>query len=248
MSIRIQSHRTAKVVGIGDDLFSYLEKIPLAEKSILAISSKVISVCEGRVIKKTAGSDIVVKREAEKYIERSKVPGGHVLLTLKRNILTASAGVDEFDGYFVLWPRDPARSAEKICRRLKKERKLQKFGVIITDSHTVPLRRGTLGFGLSYFGFAPLRSYRGRMSLFGRKMKMTQANVVDALAAAAVLAMGEGGERTPFAVISGKLDVQFLAGKYLSQNRYGRFEVPTAEDLYQPLLSGAKWRRGESRE
>jgi F420-0:gamma-glutamyl ligase len=246
VTIKITAYQTRNIVGIGDDLFAYLKKIPLVEKSILAVSSKVVSLCEGRVIKKISHSDNIIKREADQFIERSVVPGKYALLTLKHHILTASAGVDEFDGSFVLWPKNPSRSAKNIFYRLKRFHKLKNFGVIITDSHTVPLRRGSLGFGLAYFGFAPLRSYRGRKNLLGREMKMTQANVVDALASAAVLAMGEGGERTPFCVISGNLDIQFLSGPYRPKNRYGRFEVPIEEDIYQPMLSKAPWQSQKS--
>lgn len=245
VAIRIQAYKTRKVVGIRDDLFSYLDKIPAVENSVLAVSSKVVSLCEGRSVKKIGTADELIKREAERFIDRKHVPAGHALLTLKNSALTASAGVDEFNGHYLLWPRSPQNSAKKIHEYIKKKNKLKNFGVIITDSHTAPLRRGIVGFGLGYWGFAPLRSYRGRRSLSGRAMKMTQANLVDGLAAAAVLVMGEGGEQTPFVLISGDLDIRFITGSYRPKGRYASFEVPFKDDIYRPLLETGIWRRSK---
>lgn len=244
MAIRIQAFKTRKVVERGDDLFSYLKQIPVKERSVLAVSSKIVSLWEGSVVKKNGALDSLVKKEAEQYIDRRHIPGQHALLTIKNHTLTASAGVDEFNGYYLLWPKSPETSAKRIWEFLRKKNKLKEFGVIITDSHTAPLRRGIVGFGLAYWGISPLRRYAGRTSVLGRTMKATQANVLDGMAAAAVLAMGEGGERTPFAVLSGELDVQFVEGEYQPKGKFQRFQVPVAEDLYQPLLSGQKWKKG----
>ena len=69
-------------------------------------------------------------------------PGGHVMLTMKNNILIPTAGIDESNGkgYYILWPKDPYQSAKKIYNFIKQEFKLNNFGIIISDSHCVPLR------------------------------------------------------------------------------------------------------------
>ena len=41
----------------------------------------------------------------------------------------------------------------------------------------------------------------GKKDLFGRKNRFTQSNIADALAASAVVVMGEGNEQTPVAII-----------------------------------------------
>ena len=78
MSISLRVFKTRKVVGIRDDLFSYLNKIPAIENSVLAVSSKIVSLCEGREVKKTGTADQLIKREAERYIDRKYVPKGQI--------------------------------------------------------------------------------------------------------------------------------------------------------------------------
>ncbi|HET8575183.1 MAG TPA: coenzyme F420-0:L-glutamate ligase [Candidatus Paceibacterota bacterium] len=81
------------------------------------------------------------------------------------------------------------------------------MGILITDSRSIPLREGTIGRALGFSGFEPLKSYVGKKDLFGRKTRVTKSNLADALAAAAVMEMGEGDEQTPLAVIKDALVV-----------------------------------------
>jgi F420-0:gamma-glutamyl ligase len=72
----------------------------------------------------------------------------------------------------------------------------------MTDSRTTPLRPGVTGVTLAHSGFHALQTDVGRVDGCGRRLWITQGNMVDAFAAAAVLVMGEGSEQTPLAVIS----------------------------------------------
>lgn len=244
MSMRVRIVKVDKVIIPYDRyevIFASLKN--LHNTDILAISSKVVSLSEAQVASKAKISrDDLIISQAERYIPRDKIPGRQGILTVKNHALTIAAGVDEFDGSYVLWSEDPQASARRIWKFLKKKFRLKKLGVIITDSHTVPLRRGLVGFALGYYGFAPLRTYAGRKNLFGRKMKITQANLADGLASAAVVVMGEGGERTPLAVISGVEGIRFINKAYQTGNPLERFEVPLKEDLFYPLLSGTMWK------
>ena len=65
----------------------------------------------------------------------------------------------------------------------------------------MPLRAGVTGVALGYAGFRGVRDYRGKKDLFGKKSRFTKSNIADALAAAAVLLMGEGDEQTPLVII-----------------------------------------------
>ena len=58
-----------------------------------------------------------------------------------------------------------------------------------------------MGRSIGYAGFEPLKSYVGKKDLFGRKSRFTQSNIADALAASAVVVMGEGNEQTPVAIL-----------------------------------------------
>jgi F420-0:gamma-glutamyl ligase len=108
------------------------------------------------------------------------------------------------------------------------------------------LRRGVLGISLAHYGFSPLKDYRGTPDIFGRKLQMTQTNIVDGLAAAAVMLMGEGSECTPLAVIEDIPWIKFVPRPIKSRKPFSSLEIKTKEDLYYPLISAVPWKRGGS--
>lgn len=72
---------------------------------------------------------------------------------------------------------------------------------------------------------------------------MTQANVRDALGAAAVLVMGEGNEQTPLAIIE---DLPFVTfqDRDPTEEELVALWISIADDLYAPLLMRAPWQAG----
>ncbi|MDB5265104.1 MAG: hypothetical protein JWN64_675, partial [Parcubacteria group bacterium] len=106
----------------------------------------------------------------------------------------------------------------------------KKLGVIITDSGLTPLRAGITGIALGYAGMKGLKDYRKEKDLFGRPFRFETVSVVDSLAAAAVLTMGEGNESIPLAVVS-DAPVEFTD----RMNRKERL-IPIKEDIYLPFL------------
>lgn len=237
----VRAIKTRKFLPPKDDLRDLLSSIKsLEENCVVAVSSKVVAIAEGRCIPIGGISkDALAIQEADKYIPREMSPGGWVLHTVKNNMLIASSGVDESNGagFYILWPKDPQKAAKKIWQFLSKKFKVKNLGVVITDSRLVPLRRGVVGLALGYFGFVPLRDYRGKKDLFGREFKMETSNLPDSLATAAVLEMGEGAEQTPLAIISDIPYVKF--GK-----TFQSIKIAEKEDMFYPLLSAVKWKRG----
>ena len=259
----INTIKTRQFIPPKDDLFALLKKVLargqtphiagsdpaiLKERSVIVVTSKIVSIWQGRCIKKSEvkDKDALIHEEAELYIDRVKVPGGHVVLTMRDNILIPSAGIDESNakGYYILWPQKPFAAAKKIYNFIKKEFGVKNFGVIISDSHTTPLRWGTMGIALSYWGFWPLRDYRGTKDIFGRKLHFTQTNIADALAAAAVLSMGEGKEQTPIAIIEDIYSIKF--GKFDFEKK-NPLEINRDEDIYGPLLNAMEWEKGQNK-
>lgn len=186
--------------------------------------------------------DELIKKEADFYLDRDKVPKGHVILTIKNNILIPTAGIDESNGngYFILWPKSPFSTAKQIYNFIKKNYRLNNFGIIISDSHCTPSRWGTLGVSIAYYGFYPLKDYRGTKDIFKRKMKISQSNVADALAAAAVFVMGEGSEQTPIAIIQ---DIDSVEFKEFDPTDSDPLEINKDDDIYAPLLKAVKWEK-----
>ena len=84
----------------------------ISENSIIAISSKVISLCEGNIVEKAGiNKDELIEREADFFLPKSKSKY-NVYLTIKNNLLIPSSGVDESNtnGYYLKLPKDSQNS------------------------------------------------------------------------------------------------------------------------------------------
>lgn len=248
--MKITPIRTHKITRKDTNILSILDQYlsDLSEKTVVVVTSKIVSICEGRIVKMgTIDKDELIKQEAQYYLPRSSSKY-NVSLTINRNILAASAGVDESNGngYYVLWPADPQRSANDIRGYLKRRFSLKEVGVIITDSKTTPLRWGVTGIALAYSGISPLKNYIGTKDIFGKIMEYTKTSVIDSLASAATVVAGEGKEQTPLAIIE---DIPFI--KFQSRNptqkELNSLSISIKDDLYYPLLKNVKWRKGLQR-
>lgn len=247
--MQVKAYKTRKVIPPKDDLWEILSTIPpLRENTVVAIASKIISIGQGRctLIKNLKEKDELVKKEAQKYLPRDLVPNRWVMHTITSNILMPSAGIDESNGagYFILWPKNPAKTAKKIWKFFRERDRIKNLGVVITDSHSIPLRRGLIGISLAHFGFEPLRDYREKKDLFGRKLHFSMTNLADSLAASAVMVMGEGDEQTPIVMIDGILDIQFVSRKIVSKKPDSTFVISEENDLYRPFLKAVPWKKG----
>ena len=214
------------VIGPGQDLFTVLTAAlegPLQERDIVCVTSKVVAMEQGRVVtladvrRSPAAEQLpplrpavdpavqvalaaLVLQEADAVFATD----GPVYLTLKHNIFIANAGIDLSNapaGCAILWPEQPWQWAKAFRGKLQVEYRLQELGVIVTDSHVTPLRKGVTGLALAYAGFEGVQNEQGKPDLFGRPLEFTAKAVADDLASVAVLMMGEAGESTPFALI-----------------------------------------------
>jgi dihydrofolate synthase / folylpolyglutamate synthase len=244
--------KTRPLVPPKDDLFAVLnESIQvLPEKSVVAVTSKVVAIHQGRCVayESKEQRDELAKTEAEWWLSRKIAPGRHVMYTIINGALVASAGIDasNADDYYVLLPQNAEAFAQELQGWFKQRFGISEVGVVITDSHMVPMRRGVLGYAVAYFGFNPLRDYRGQKDIFGRELKVTLSNIPDALAAGAVLSMGEGSEQQPVVVITEAKGIEFS-----DEVEVNRGVVPMRlakeEDLFAPMINAVPWRRGGDR-
>lgn len=233
--------RGDKIENILDRYISNIE-----ENSIVVVTSKIISTCEGRVVPiNSANKDDLVKKEAEFYLPRTESKYDF-MITIKNSMIVASAGIDESNGNgcYVLWPRDPQRSANLIREHLSKKFKIKNLGVIITDSKLSPLRWGVTGYTLAHSGFKVLKNYIGKTDIFGRKLKAEKLNVADSLASASIAVMGEGDEQTPISIIEQTPFVEFQQ-RNPTKKELNALRIDIKDDIYAPILESVNWLKGK---
>lgn len=238
------------LIKAGDDLRQVIAaSLPtLPERSILVISSKVISTSENRFVPKVTGEReekyALVRQEADYYTEphASKYD---LMLTIKNNWMFMFAGIDESnaDGSYLLWPKDPQSSAAELWHWLREYYGVKEVGVTVSDSTSMPLNWGVMGHAIAYAGFAPLKSYIGKPDLFGRLMKMEQVNIMQSVTAAAVLEMGEGAESTPLGLVTNVKDIVFLDHSPTAEE-LAALRIDIEDDAYAPIMTKADWKKG----
>ncbi len=241
----IKAIKTEKILPNDLSLVQILDKyiMEFHENEILCVTSKIVAICEGRIIPVgEVDKDELIKKEADYYLPREENKY-NLFLTIKNNLLAVSAGIDESNanGYYVLWPEDSQKTANLVREYLVKRFNLKNVGVIITDSKTTPLRWGVTGAAIAHSGFLATNDLIGTPDIFGRNLKMTKVGVMDGLSASAVLVGGEGNEQTPLVCIQ---DVPFV--KFQDRNptdeELNDLSIDIDDDVYAPIIKSAKWR------
>ena len=235
----------------GSDLAAELGRQPAAALPTAAwwwSPPRCVSIAEGRLTGRAgdrAALHDLVRREAEWYLE-PHASRYDIMLTIKRNWMFVNAGIDLSNaaGRLAPWPSDPQRSTNELWRRLREHAAGgRRLGVILADSGGIPLNWGVVGRGIAHCGFQALRDYTGTPDLHGRKFTMEKTNLVQSIAAAAVLEMGEGAERTPVAVVEqvGRLRFQ---DREPTTAELSALRISLEDDAYAPILRAAPWQRG----
>lgn len=218
-----------------DDLFSLLaESVSgMQDGDILLVTSKIVSIHQGRCVPiGEVSKRELVEQEADYLLE------GHSRyqmspLAIKHHALFYAAGIDESnaDGHSILLPDKPFDEAERIWQYLTGVHKLKNVGVIITDSHSQPMRSGAIGVSIGWWGFHPIESHKGKQDLFGRSIVYASTNIVDCIAAGSGAVSGETDECTPLIIVRGVPKLEFTK----NDTRHEVFRAPK-EDIFYPLL------------
>lgn len=240
--MKIQNIKTRHFKPPRDDIKDLLATIAphIREGSVVAISSKVLSICEGSCVDiDSVNLKDLISNESNRIISFAKK---RPTLTRKNDMLVEYGGVDnsKSSGYYILLPRKPYKSAFIIWKKLRRMRGIKQLGVIITDSHSAPFRKGSVGMAVAGYGFNPVNYfYPGVTS--NLRAKKTQsitkmADALDSLAAAATMEMGEGSDHTPVAVIDGVHHLAFFKKRYRPSVVRRFMYVRPENDVYQKLL------------
>ncbi len=196
----------------------------IGPEDIVVVAQKIVSKAEGRLVQLgnvepgDAARELAAKtgREpemAQLILDESSAilratPAAIIARQTTGHVL-ANAGIDASNvaggegGMVLLWPLDPDASARAIRAELGELCGIRP-AVVIADSLGRAWRIGTVGAAIGCAGLTVLDDRRGKgQDLFGRTLQATVIAVADAVAAAAVLAMGEGAEGTPAALVRG---------------------------------------------
>ena len=177
----------------------------LADGDVLAVTHKIVSKAEGRVVDlPDDGPDShrhLIEDEAAAVIRRRDQL---VIAETRHGFVCANAGVDRSNAgtsRAILLPIDPDRSANRIRLRL-----IDRFGVdvavIVTDTFGRAWRRGLTDVAIGVAGMAAIDDLRGQLDDFGKPLEVTEVATADEIAAAADLVIGKNS-RNPVAVVRG---------------------------------------------
>jgi coenzyme F420-0:L-glutamate ligase/coenzyme F420-1:gamma-L-glutamate ligase len=193
----------------------------IEDGDVIVIAQKIVSKAESRVVElervvpsaraeglaEITGKDPrfieLVLKETKRVI---KVSREVLLVEDKRGLICINAGIDKSNvegrTSFALLPKDSSASAEKY-RSAIKEFAGRSVAVVVCDTYSRPFRRGQVNYAIGVAGLKLFRDYRGKRDLFGQVLKVKNVAVVDEIAAAAELLMGQAREATPVVILRG---------------------------------------------
>ena len=204
----------------GDDLpLIICENVELRDRDIVIIASTIAAKAEGETFRLediTAGEkalEIAARngkdaRFIQAVLSRSReilVETPFMLVTTLAGHTCVNAGVDESNvenGFLLYSPEDPDSSASSIGKELEKISG-KKLSVIITDTNGRAFKIGQTGVAIGIYKIKPIKCWIGEKDLFRKTLEVTEEAIVDELAGAANLLMGEGAGGIPVVVIRG---------------------------------------------
>lgn len=196
----------------------------LHDGDVLVVAQKIVSKAEGRLLRladvvpgaearriasETAREPAVVQAILDESSAILRATPVAIIARHRTGHVLANAGIDASnveggdDGTVLLWPVDPDASARAIRAEIDRLAGVCP-AVAIADSMGRAWRIGTVGAAIGCAGLTVIDDQRGvRQDLFGRTLQATVIGVADSLCGVAGLAMGEGAEGTPAAIIRG---------------------------------------------
>jgi coenzyme F420-0:L-glutamate ligase/coenzyme F420-1:gamma-L-glutamate ligase len=193
-----------------------------ADGDVLVLAQKVVSKAEGRLVDLVG---VIPSAEAERLaaiVDKDprlvavilsesravlRAALGVLVVETHHGFVCANAGVDRSNvgpegDVVVLLPADPDASAARLLAALDATTGVR-GAVIINDSHGRAWREGTVGVAIGAAGIQALADLRGQPDLFGRPLEVTRVGLVDELAAAASLVMGQAADGIPAVLVRG---------------------------------------------
>ncbi|MEM3622992.1 MAG: coenzyme F420-0:L-glutamate ligase [Candidatus Bathyarchaeia archaeon] len=224
--------------------------LKIEDGDIIVAAQKIFSKTEGRIVRlkevvpsKKAKEIAKITGKGPKFVElvlketKKIVKASREVLLVedKRGLICINAGIDksnvEGTENFALLPENPDKSAQK-CRREIERLTGKTVAVIICDTYSRPFKRGQVNFAIGLAGIKPFKDYRGKRDLFGQILKVKNVAVVDEIAAAAELLMGQAKEARPVVIFKGLKDfIEFSENCSIRE-----LQISSEEDLFKGAL------------
>jgi len=210
----------------GDDLASLIHRsaveqgIPISDGDILVITQRVVSKAEGRLVnledvatssfadkiaadlKKDPRIVELILGEAKSIVRMGQ---GHLITETRHGWVCANSGVDISNtplGTATLLPVDPDRSARKIRDGIETLTG-KRVAVVISDTFGRPFREGQVNMAIGAAGISAIKDRRGEKDLYGYTIRVKQTAIIDEIASAAELVIGQVREGVPVAIVRG---------------------------------------------
>jgi len=226
-SVQIIAVEGIPLVKPGDDIAEQIrdaaarQGTPIQNGDILIITQSIVSKSEGTIIKLDSVTPSEFSKSIAEELNRdprlveiilrqakgiARMGNGHLITETKHGWICANSGVDvsnmDNGEAVTVFPADIDESANRIRRRIY-ELSEKRVAVIVSDTMGRPFREGQINLCIGCAGIKPIFDRRGEKDLFGYVLRVKQIAVVDELASAAELVIGQADEGIPVAIIRG---------------------------------------------
>jgi coenzyme F420-0:L-glutamate ligase/coenzyme F420-1:gamma-L-glutamate ligase len=253
--ISIAGLESFPLVKVGDNLAKMIvettkkENVPINSGDVIVVAQKVVSKAEGRVtqlrsIKPSERAEKVAKitlrdprlvelalKETKEIVKASQET---LIVENKRGLVCINSGIDKSnvpgEDSYALLPEDSDQSAGRIRSQIMKLTG-KKVAVIICDTYSRPFRKGQVEFAIGISGVNPFKDYRGQKDLFDYVLRVKNVAIVDEIACAAELVMGQGDEGVPVAIVKNVRRAE-LDGSFSAED----LNISKEEDLFKGTL------------
>jgi coenzyme F420-0:L-glutamate ligase/coenzyme F420-1:gamma-L-glutamate ligase len=221
LSLILQAVENIPLIQKGDDIADIIFKNApdIADKDIIVIASTIVSKSLGLTFRE---EDVVPSADAKRIAALNGKDPRFVQAVLDESIevitetpfmlvrnknghVCINAGIDSSNvggGLLLKLPEKPDEHAAFIGKAIK-QKTGKKISVIITDTNGRSFKSGQTNVAIGLYNIKAIRQWIGEEDLYGRILEISEEAVVDEIAGAANLVMGEGGGGVPAVIIRG---------------------------------------------
>ncbi|MDY0267152.1 MAG: coenzyme F420-0:L-glutamate ligase [Methanimicrococcus sp.] len=220
MSLILKAVENIPLIQKGDDLAEMIcQNSEISDKDIVVIASTIVSKSLGLTFRE---EDVVPSDEAKRIAAlNGKEPRfvqaildeslevltetPFMLVRNKNGHVCINAGIDGSNvgnGLLLKLPETPDKYAAEIGKAVE-EKTQKKISVIITDTNGRAFKDGQTNVAIGLYNIRPIKKWVGEKDLYGKVLEISEEAVVDEIAGAANLIMGEGGGGVPAVIVRG---------------------------------------------